>query len=158
MLMFIVRWLTCLAVAIGACGGQQPSPQAQHVTKRAALPEELRDRVPTHGVFVWLAGGEGSELYTFDRDASTLKVLSARPGQPDEVKTKTLSAAEAKQLWDLAQAAWREGTPPPREPHLDYNETLAVGDGDATFVFDGGGSIETKAATAAIKAIVDAAR
>ena len=146
------RMLSILSLVCACAHGEVP----RVAVARATLPDHIRDQLPRHGVVVWIAGGEGSLFVTFDRDAKTLRTRTVRPATPDVTSSRTLTAAQTKRLWLLADEAWREPRARAREPHHDYNEVLAVGDGDDAFLLEGNGSIETPAAAAAVKAVIDA--
>ena len=143
-------------VLLCACAHAAEPPRA--VVKRASLPDQLREQLPRRGAVVWLAGGEGSLFVMFDRDAKTIRTLTVQPAAPDATTSRKLTSAQVKRFWSLADAAWREPRGPTHEPHLDYNEELAIGDGDDAFHLEGNGSIEQPAAAALIKALVDASK
>jgi len=142
-----------LLLALCACAAQPP----RAVVARSTLPENIRVQLPTHGIVVWIAGEQGSLFVTLDRDTKMIRTRTVRPAS-DETQARTLRAEDTKRLWSLADAAWRTSRGPSHPPHLDYNEVLAVGDGDDAFYLDGHGSIEAPAAAAAVRAMLDVSK
>lgn len=155
----IVTACSHAAPAHSPASAQGPAPSTPRIiTARAQLPDIVRERLPAHGVYVWLAGEAAAAFITLDRDSGTLRQRTHHHGRPDNVKEHRLGSSEVQRLWALAETAWREPAAPPHEPVLDYNEALAIGDGGDAYYLEGHGSIEQPAAAAVVKALADAAR
>ncbi|HUJ57011.1 MAG TPA: hypothetical protein VLX92_00805 [Kofleriaceae bacterium] len=160
------RWLA-LAVLVGCAPAAAPPPAPRppappatprRVTPLAGVPDYVVQYLPAHGIYVDIGGEEGSETIALDRETGRLRVRLAHEGRPPAISERALPRREVDRLWSLAEAAWREPPPPAHERVLDFDELLAMRDGNDAFYLDGGGKITPPAAAELVEAMAKAAR
>lgn len=156
----------------GPCLAPPPQPRFSRAPGRRATP---RDRVPAV-IREWLvdgtlyAAGGGLTSVPWRVVLSLEGTLRAgvgdRPGGASHAALATLWATrlmelELQRILEIADRAWREARPPTRRPTADYDEVLAMRDGDDHFFAQGFGPLRGGAAEELVRALrraADAAR
>jgi len=127
-----------------------PMPPRQDVSKRSDLPRKIQSLVPKHGIYA-AGGGLTSAAWRIiiDADAGTIyQGTAAKPNAPsygpmDKETTTLLADADKQRLVQLAASARGEkASAAPPTPNADYDEILAVLDGDTAFFENGYGPIQ----------------
>jgi hypothetical protein len=144
--------LIAVLFALLACGSGAPAEPARIVRPRSDLkmPTEI---LPARGVYA-AGGGLTSQPWrvTVDYDAQT---LVAGQGAPDGAAPtaplhttwhRDLTPAEVAGLTALTEHAWRTLPEINQHPTADYDEVIAVVDGDAALWVEGFGPLTGPAA------------
>ncbi len=136
-----------------------PAPKQPHVATRADLPPKIKKLVPQHGIYA-AGGGLTSAPWRIvvDTDANTIyrgagtKHNAPSFGPMETEATAPLADADKQRLMQLATDLKGEKAQPVLTPNADYDEILAVIDGDAAFFANGFGPMK---APIAVKLIAD---
>jgi len=170
--------LAAVAIAVLACQGSRPpagpgaeprveedgmtapaafSKEPRTATARAELPEAIRPLLPAQGIYA-AGGGLTSSGWrvVLSLDGSLYGGLAKGAGKPsfgpmDEEHRREVGGRELAAVFALADRVWREKREPSLSPTADYDEVVAIVDGDDAFFLQGFGPIRGGAAAELIE-------
>jgi hypothetical protein len=133
------------------------SSEPRRVKPRAELPEAIQSLLPRQGIYA-AGGGLTSSAWrvVLDLDGELYGGSAKGANKPsfgamDEEQRRRISGRELASVIALADEVWREKREPNLSPIADYDEIVAIVDGDEAFFLQGYGPIRGGAAAELIE-------
>lgn len=123
----------------------------------AGLPEAIRPLLPRQGIYA-AGGGLTSSAWrvVLSLDGNLVSGEARGAGKPsfgtmDQERARRIGGRKLAAVFDLADRVWREEREPTLSPTADYDEIIAIVDGDECFFLQGFGPIRGGAAAELIE-------